>query len=1064
MQALKIVLFIVTAIGLFQSAEAQQSKQVTPGGTKFFLYTPPSYSPPTGSPVLIALHGAGTIGNNLDSMLIYKDEIPAKLISINRWDTSRPFIVVTPQLKRDPTVPDYRDQLFSPAMIDELLEYVKLNWSVDPNRVYITGLSLGGASTWLYAAAHPDKVAAIVPISGVTDSTQACLIKDIPVWAFHGGMDDLVPNVYSKGMVNNINQCTPRAYTAQLNILHARRHEGWNEIYNLQNGYDIYSWLLKFTKNNLSNKSPYVNAGADLKLLSRSTPLSLYGEYFDSDGTVTSIAWTQLSGPAVTLEGTTTRWLKLSNLVTGTYVFQFAATDDDGVQSTDQVTIQILNSTPAGQAAISDLILINGVTNQDIGPLSEGYIIDPVALGTNQFNIRAVPTSVPQQSSVKLGVNGDQGTRVTNPPGPYYIIGRPSGSEPEWLVANGDYRICAIPYDARSGYGNPGVASCYNIKVVNLTPGTRFFYAKALADISLLTSWGMNTDGTGTKPLSFSSDNQIFVINTTVSTSTAINITGSGSKLWVRSGGSLTINNQFSTLNADANATVTINTSQPVTFGTMHPASIINFGANVTSIPAFQYGNLTLTGAGTTKNLSAGTTQVSGNLTIDSGVTLNANASLLTIGGNFTNNGTFGAGTGTVTLNGSAAQALTGITTFNNLIISKSGSVTLSGTGPTTVNNTLTLTTGNIISSSGNKLIIPLSGTINGGSASAFIDGPLVKTLGASGTFMFPIGDVPTLRYRPATLANTSASDTWTAEYQANNPSSDGYSTAIFNSSTLTSVSQFEYWNISRAASASASLTLSYNTGSYTPPNIGDASKLRIAHWDNTKWDIPTGGGSISRTGNNVSGTVTVTNVTTFSPYTIGVFDVPLPVKWLSFEGRRSENSIELVWKTSIEVNNDHFEIERSVDGAVFNTIGLKPSAGNRSVIQRYDFTDHEVSRATSYYYRIKQVDFDGIFDYSDMIFISGDGKSNGRWVVYPNPIRPEQQFRLELQDKSVDPEAALHVQVISAQGRVIFEGSGALSILENNLEQVFKNVDTGIYLITLHDGAFRQQLRVTRY
>jgi poly(3-hydroxybutyrate) depolymerase len=1042
---------------------AQQTKQETPAGTKFWLYTPPAYTPSTPSPVLISLHGAGTIGDSLEMLLTSRDELPARIINLNRWPASRPFIVVTPQLKRDLSIPDHRDQLFSPEMVDELLEYVKLNWNVNVNQVYITGLSLGGASAWLYAAAHPEKIAAMVPISGVTDTTQACLVKNIPTWIFHGAADDLVPTIYSSGMARQMNFCNPRSYNAQLNLLHARRHEGWNEVYTGHNGYNIYDWLLKFTKGDLSNKTPYVNAGADLKMLSRPGPFSLYGEFFDVDGSIASTVWSQVSGPAVTMNDVNSRWLTLGNLGIGTYVFQLTATDDDGSQSTDQVTIEVLNSTPVGQVAITDLILSNGATNQNIGSLSEGYTIDPIALGTNQFNIAAIPTSSPSQSSVKLGVNGDQGTRITNSPGPYYIISRPTGAEPEWLVSSGTYRICATSYNARSGYGSPGVSLCYNINV-NLAPGTKFFYSKSSSDISSINSWGMNADGTGVKPASFSAEKQIFIINNSVSSTNPLNITGSGSALWVRSGGTLTINNQLGVLNAAANANVIINTNQTVTMGSIDPASNIQFGVNSTSIPASQYGNLTLSGSGSTKTLS-GATGISGALTIESGVTVNAGSAQITVGGDIVNNGTFTPGSSTFTLNGTGTQLITGALSFNHLQISKpSGNVSLEGTGSVTVNNILTLSSGHIISSDDNMLSLSSTGSINGGSSSAFVEGPVSKVLGINGTFTFPLGDVSAARYRPVMLASTSATDTWVAEYLANTPTQDGYSTSSFNSSTLTSVSQFEYWDVSRAGSASASLTLSFNTGSYNPPNIGDPADLRIAHWEGAQWDIPEGNGTVSQSGDNVSGTVTVTNVTSFSPHTLGIFDGPLPVEWLSFEGKRTGSSIELSWKTSMERNNERFEIERSDDGTNYNAIGVQQAKGNSSVIQRYSFIDAEVSNHRAYYYRIKQIDFDKQFDYSKVIFIPEAGDDNRRWIAYPNPVHGNESFKLELLDKSADPGRQLEMQLVSATGKILYFTKSDFETIKQDAEYLVKLLDAGVYFIQLSDGIYREQFRVVRY
>jgi predicted esterase len=632
-----VPLAIFFMLQLISAAAQHQIKQQTPAGTKFWLYTPPGYSSNSHWPLLVTLHGAGTIGDDLDAMLAFRDEIPAKLIRDGKWPASRPFIVVTPQLKRDLAVPDHRDQVWSAELVDELIEYVKQKFSVDHNRIYLTGLSLGGAGVWNYTASYPQKVAAIVPISGVTDTTQACLLKNIPAWVFHGGSDGLVSPKFSTGMVNSIIRCSPDVYIPKVNVLHARRHEGWNEIYNDSNGYNIYDWLLMFSKNNTSNKSPYVNAGGDLKIMLRSTPLHLVGEFFDSDGSISTLQWTQVSGPPLTLNGTNSRIVTLSNLVAGIVEFELTVTDNHGASNRDRVTVQILNAVPSGQSIISSLTLIDGKTNQDIGVLTEGYRIDPLVLGTTEFNIRATATENPL--SVRFSVNTDRTSRTTNIPGPYFVIGQ-SAPEKEWVMAYGEYRICATPYDIRNGNGNAGVSLCVNVVVTNEPPPVlpKIFYAKTGADISLLSSWGTNTDGSGSAPTSFSAEKQTFTVRTNVVSNSPLSITGNESSLWIRSGGSMTIHHRISNVNTESNTSITVNTSESVSFQSLATGTTVVIGAMASTIPAAQYTNLVLQGAKTTKQLPAGNLTIKGNLTIGNDVKLRGAAgtsSRISLSGNF---------------------------------------------------------------------------------------------------------------------------------------------------------------------------------------------------------------------------------------------------------------------------------------------------------------------------------------------------------------------------------------------------------------------------------------------
>jgi predicted esterase len=1058
-KALCLILFISSVVAFGQS----QTQNVSPGGTKFLLYTPASYNASTPTPLLISLHGGGEIGDDLTKLTTGTPHLlPSKLISqgATSWPASRPFIVVSPQLKRDLSIPNYNDQEWPATLVNEVVEYVRANYNIDANKIYLTGISLGAAGGWDYITAYPNKVAAFVPISGKTRPENACIVKNTPIWAFHGEVDALVKPQFTVDMINAINACSPAGtYKTRLNLLHAKAHEGWSEVYNGTQGYPVFDWLLKFVKGNNANKTPYVNAGADQKLLLRTDPIHLTGDYFDSDGTITSAVWSKISGPSATLDQTNPKYLKLTGLAVGTYVFELRVTDNSGVQSFDQVTLQVLNTVGA-EAAITDIKLINSNnSNQEVISLTEGMIINKNTLGFSEMNFKAFANSA--TISVRFSVNSDQFTSASNSPGPYFL----KKSTQSWPIPNGDYTITVTPYKQTGARGAAGIGLTFKVKVVDEVVSSQTFYAKLNADISQLSSWGTNADGTGTAPTSFTANNQTFNITRAVSVDNPLTVSGTSSSLWVRNNGQLSINNGLTTsVNAEGNAIINISTSQPIIFGSLAATTTINFYGNVT-IPAGTYGILNLKGSGTTKTLSSGSTQVAGDLIIDSGVTLNASSSNFSLAGNFTNSGTFTASTSTITFNGTGSQSISGATTFNKLIVSKSsGNITLSGTGPTTISSTLTLTTGHLISSSTNKLTLATGATISGGSATSFISGPVVKTIASAGTFIFPVGSTSPSQYRPTTLASTNALDTWTVEYKANDPSLDGYSRASYNPSTLSSISQFEYWNISRAGSARASLTLSYNTGSYTPPNIGNTANLRIAHWDGTKWDIPAGGGAISQSGNSTTGTVTVTNITSFSPFTLGVLDAPLPVKWLSFTATRVENNITLVYRTAQERNNEYFDIERSIDGVSFDVISKNPGAGTTNEPQRYQFEDTEVSDHITYYYRIKQVDYDDQFDFSEIIVVPAIGKSKARWAVWPNPITNSSTLKIELLDRSFDTTKSIKAKLIASNGALIFQSEGTLDKLTSQLMDLFSSINGGIYTLQLNDNTHQENFRIARF
>jgi hypothetical protein len=461
------------------------------------------------------------------------------------------------------------------------------------------------------------------------------------------------------------------------------------------------------------------------------------------------------------------------------------------------------------------------------------------------------------------------------------------------------------------------------------------------------------------------------------------------------------------------------------------------------------------------------TLTLSGNLTINKRSKLNAGANTINLQSNWTNYGTFTSGTGTVIFNGTDDQSVNGTTQFNNVTLSSNGNIQINGA--TTINGILTLTSGRITSSSTYPLVLGSSASFSGGNETSFITGPLKKHVATAGTFTYPLGSNINLRYRPATLSNTGIDDDWTIEYKGQNPTLSSYPTTSFNAVNLESVSTFEFWNITPANAAnSANLKLTYGAGSYQSSDIGDVSKLVIAHWDatNNRWDKPSGGGVFSQAGTNISGSVTVTNVTSFSPLTIGSLDADasLPVVWFSFTADRLDNAIVLDWKTAQERNNKYFEIERSIDGHQFATVGSREAVGNSRTMQHYQFMDNEVSNHITYYYRIRQKDIDGMSDYSAVVAVVANGKSNMRWAVWPSPVRDLQPFNINALDKTSNIISQIEVIITSPSGKEIFRCIGTLSELSMRVEYFVHTVTSGVYGIHLSDGQHSEHFRIVRY
>ncbi len=191
----------------------------------YLLYLPKDYDKQESWPLILFLHGAGERGDNLE---LVKKHGPPKLIGEGR---EFPFIVVSPQCPKNSRW--YPIQLT--ALLDELTGQLK----VDEDRVYVTGLSMGGFGTWSLAAHTPDRFAAIVPICGGGERFAARYIKEIPVWVFHGGKDRAVPLERSQQMVDALKSV---GGNVQFTVYPDAGHDSWSETYANP---ELYEWLLE---------------------------------------------------------------------------------------------------------------------------------------------------------------------------------------------------------------------------------------------------------------------------------------------------------------------------------------------------------------------------------------------------------------------------------------------------------------------------------------------------------------------------------------------------------------------------------------------------------------------------------------------------------------------------------------------------------------------------------------------------------------------------------------------------------------------------------------------------
>lgn len=198
-------------------------------GCNYLLYLPERYYEDKKDwPLVLFLHGAGERGDNLDLVKVWG---PPQLVAEGR---EYPFILVSPQC---PAEGWWSDDVQA-GVLDALLDDVAGRYRVDKDRVYVTGLSMGGFGTWRLAVDHPDRFAAIIPVCGKGEPAKAQRIKDLPVWVFHGADDDAVPLSGSQDMVDALKAC---GSNVKFTIYPNTGHNCWSATYANP---EVYDWLL----------------------------------------------------------------------------------------------------------------------------------------------------------------------------------------------------------------------------------------------------------------------------------------------------------------------------------------------------------------------------------------------------------------------------------------------------------------------------------------------------------------------------------------------------------------------------------------------------------------------------------------------------------------------------------------------------------------------------------------------------------------------------------------------------------------------------------------------------
>jgi len=195
---------------------------------KYLISYPDNFSADKKYPLIVFLHGAGTRGDDLDTLKNNPSFVNLKKRQI------REYILLAPLC----SVNNWNEIMSS---LINLVGYARQLEYVDIKRVYLTGASMGGYGTWELASLRPDWFASIMPVCGGGIKWMTYTLVDIPIRAFHGICDNVVDPIESLEMVKAVNR---RDGHAELILFPKLKHNCWDKVYSTEENYD---WLLSFS-------------------------------------------------------------------------------------------------------------------------------------------------------------------------------------------------------------------------------------------------------------------------------------------------------------------------------------------------------------------------------------------------------------------------------------------------------------------------------------------------------------------------------------------------------------------------------------------------------------------------------------------------------------------------------------------------------------------------------------------------------------------------------------------------------------------------------------------------